>query len=96
MESDVGAFLHSRSGAMRAKDIDRLMGLYAVDIVYFDLVPPLRYTGSAGLRGRFLDWFGPWESPIGQDISDLNVVGGGEVRGCAHAHPGKRHSEWRP
>jgi hypothetical protein len=36
--------LDSRSGAIRLKDIDRLMALYSSDIVYFDLVPPLQYV----------------------------------------------------
>jgi ketosteroid isomerase-like protein len=42
-------------------------------------VPPLRYAGAAALRDRFLDWFGRWESAIGQDISDVNVLGSGDV-----------------
>ena len=56
-ESEVRALLDSRSEAVRTKDIDRLMSLYSPDIVYFDVVPPLQYTGSAALRGRFLEWF---------------------------------------
>jgi uncharacterized protein (TIGR02246 family) len=78
-ESDVRALLESRSEAMRARDIEPLMALYAPDVVYFDLVPPLRYAGAAALRDRFLDWFGRWESAIGQDISDVNVLGSGDV-----------------
>jgi ketosteroid isomerase-like protein len=78
-ESEVGALLDIRSDAFRAKEIDRLMPIYSPDIVYFDLVPPLRYTGSAALRDRFLDWFSRWESSIGQELSDVNVVVGGDV-----------------
>jgi ketosteroid isomerase-like protein len=73
-ESEVGALLDRRSEAMRMKDVDLLMSLYFPDIVYFDLVPPLRYVGTAALRGRFLDWFGRWKSAIGQEIRDLNVL----------------------
>jgi ketosteroid isomerase-like protein len=78
-ESDVRTLLESRSEAMGARDIERLMALYSPDVVYFDLVPPLRYAGAAALRDRFLDWFGRWESAIGQDISDVNVLGSGDV-----------------
>lgn len=78
-ESEVGALLDRRSEAMRMKDIDRLMSLYSPDIVYFDLVPPLRYAGTTALRGRFLDWFDRWKSAIGQEIRDLNVLGSGDV-----------------
>lgn len=78
-ESEIKALLDSRSEAMGARDIDRLMSLYAPAIVYFDLVPPLRYAGSDALRGRFLDWFERWETPIGQEIADLSISTGGDI-----------------
>ena len=81
-ETQVRAVLESRSEAMHAKDIDRLMSLYAPAVVYFDLVPPLRYAGTAALRARFADWFGRWEGAIGQDISDLSVSFGGDFAGA--------------
>src|SRR5919106_1506991 len=64
-QSEVRALLDSWSGAIRIKDIDRLMSLYSPDIVYFDVVPPLQYAGAAALRGRFLQWFGSWKGSIG-------------------------------
>ena len=82
-ESDVAALLDSRSAAIRAKDIDRLMSLFAPDIVYFDVVPPLRYAGAAALRSRFTHWFDRWEGPIGQEVGDLTVSASG---GLALAH----------
>jgi ketosteroid isomerase-like protein len=78
-ESEVRALLDSRSEAMREKNIDRLMALYAPGIVYFDIVPPLQYAGWAMLRGRFLHWFDGWTSAIGMDIRDLNIVASGDV-----------------
>jgi ketosteroid isomerase-like protein len=52
---------------------------YSPDIVYFDIVPPLRYTGSAALRDRFLNWFDGFEGPIGQDIHDLSILASGDI-----------------
>ena len=78
-ESEVRALFDSRSEAIRLKDIDRLMSLYSPDVVYFDLVPPLQYAGSAALRDRFLDWFGRWESSIGQELRDLNILASGDI-----------------
>lgn len=72
-QSEIRALLDSRSEAMRIKDIDRLMSVYSPDIIYFDLVPPLQYTGSDALRGRFLHWFDGWESAIGQEIHHLTI-----------------------
>lgn len=78
-QSEVRALLDSQSEAIRIKDIDRLMSHYSPDIVYFDLVPPLQYAGSAALRGRFLDWFDRFNGAIGQEIGDLNVLASGDV-----------------
>lgn len=78
-QSAVSALFDQRSEAMRRKDIDRLMALYAPDIVYFDLVPGLQYTGSAALRERFLDMFARFDGAIGQDIGDLTVMANGDL-----------------
>ncbi len=43
-ESEIRALVDSRSDAIGNRDLDRLMSLYAPDIVYFDLVPPLQYA----------------------------------------------------
>lgn len=78
-QSDVKALLDSWSGAIRGKDIDRLMSVYSSDIVYFDLVPPLRLTGSDAIRRNFLRWFEGWKSSIGQEIRDLNILVSGDI-----------------
>lgn len=71
--------MDERAAAMAARDIERLMAVYTADVVYFDLVPPLSYTGAAALRSRFIDWFGRWESPIGQYVDHLRVIAADDV-----------------
>jgi ketosteroid isomerase-like protein len=77
--TDVRALFDRRAEAIRTRDIDRLMSIYAPDIVYFDLVPPLQYSGSAALRERFLDWFSRWTSDIGQETRDVNISASEDV-----------------
>jgi ketosteroid isomerase-like protein len=77
-QSEIRALLDSRSEAIRTKDIDRLMSFYSPDIVYFDVVPGLQYTGSAALRPRFLEWFDGFKS-IRQEIGDANVLASGDL-----------------
>jgi ketosteroid isomerase-like protein len=79
MASEINALLNSWSEAIRIKDIDRLMAVYSPDIVYFDVVPPLQIIGSAAVRGNFLRWFDGWNSSIGQEIRDLNIVASGDI-----------------
>src|SRR5688500_10205234 len=63
-QSEVRALLDQQNDAIWNKDIDRLMSVFAPDIVYFDVVPPLQFVGTAALRGRFLDWFAAFKSPM--------------------------------
>jgi ketosteroid isomerase-like protein len=78
-QSEVRALLDSRSEAVWTKDIDRLMSFYSPDIVYFDIVPGLQYTGSAALRPRFLEWFDGFKGSIGQEIGDLHISASGDI-----------------
>ena len=78
-QSEVRALLDSRSEAVWIKDIDRLMSFYSPDIVYFDIVPGLQYTGSAALRPRFLEWFDGFKGSIGQEIGDVHILASGDV-----------------
>src|SRR4029077_21169429 len=92
-ESEVKALLDSQFEAMRMKDIDQFMSLYSADIVYFDLVPPLQYVGSAALRQRFLEWFEGWKSSIGMEIRDLTIVAGGGIAAPPHSPPPTRNTQ---
>ena len=78
-ESTIASLLNERSRAIHDKAIDRLLAFYSVDIVYFDVVPPLQYVGADALRARFLDWFARWQGPIGQQIEDLRVTASADV-----------------
>jgi ketosteroid isomerase-like protein len=78
-QSEVRGLLESWSEAARMKDIDRLMSLYSPDIVYFDVVPPLQYTGSAAVRENFLRWFEGFKSSIGQEIRDSHILTNGDL-----------------
>jgi ketosteroid isomerase-like protein len=85
-ESGVKTLLDRWSGAIRERDIERLMSLYSPDIVYFDVVPPLHYTGSAAVRRNFLRWFDSWTSAIGVEVRDLHVVASGEIAAAHMLH----------
>jgi uncharacterized protein (TIGR02246 family) len=78
-ESEIRTLLESWSAAARAKDVDRLMSLYSPDIVYFDVVPPLQFTGSDAVRANFLRWFESFESAIGQEIRDPHILVSGDI-----------------
>jgi ketosteroid isomerase-like protein len=82
-QSEVEALLDGQSEAMRTKDIDRLMSLYSPNIVYYDVVPPLQFVGSAEVRRNFTRWFDEYEGPIGLEVHDLEIAKSADI---AFAH----------
>src|SRR5262245_22995699 len=82
-ETEVRALLERRIEACQAKDIDRLMTLYASNIVYFDVVPPTQFKGPDEVRRNFLRWFDEYDGPIGLETHELNIAMSGDV---AFAH----------
>lgn len=78
-KSEVRTLLENWSEAARTKDIDRLTSLYSPDIVYFDVVPPLQFTGSTAVRGNFLRWFDGFQGSIGQEIRDSHILASGDL-----------------
>ena len=86
-QTEVEVLFDNRSEAIWTKDIDRLMSLYSRDSIYFDVVLPLQFTGSAAIRRNFLRWFDEYQGSIALETRDLNV---GD-RGCrvrTYASPG--------
>jgi ketosteroid isomerase-like protein len=78
-DSDVRELLDRRVDACRAKDIDRLMSLYSDDVVYFDVVPPLQFTGTDDVRRNFMRWFDEYDGPIELETHDLAVATSDDV-----------------
>ena len=78
-EAEVTALLERQAEAIHRKDIERLMTLFAPDVVYYDLGPPLQNLGAAVLRGRFEAMFDRFRGAIGQEMHDLHIVANGDV-----------------
>jgi ketosteroid isomerase-like protein len=65
--------------AVRAKDIDAVMALYASEIVSFDIGPPLRYAGADNKRRAWQEVFAAYAGPIAYEVHELNVTTHGEL-----------------
>lgn len=93
-DSQIRALLDSRVEACRTKDIDRLMSLYSPDIVYYDVVPPLQFTGVADVRRNFMRWFAEYDGPIGLETHDLTVAANEDVAfaNMLHVDSGTRNN----
>jgi uncharacterized protein (TIGR02246 family) len=65
--------------AIRAKDIDAVMPVFAPDVVSFDLGPPLQHGGGEEFTKRWQELFEAYEGPIDYEIRDLKIDVGDDV-----------------
>lgn len=84
--SSVDALLRRRidelAQAIRDRDLERLMALYARDVVVFDVRPPLDTRGADAYRQNFERWFASFEGPLSFELQNLRVVAGEPVAFC--------------
>ncbi|MGH6900138.1 MAG: YybH family protein [Geminicoccaceae bacterium] len=81
-DAQIRALIEDWATAVRAKDVDGVMSHYAVDIVTFDLAPPLQFAGADALRKGLEAWFPTFRGPVGYEIRDLSITTGGDVAFC--------------
>jgi uncharacterized protein (TIGR02246 family) len=65
--------------AIRAKDINGVMSVYAPDLVAFDVVPPLQYVGAEAYRRPWQEVFELYQNPIHYEVRDLSITAGDDV-----------------
>jgi ketosteroid isomerase-like protein len=75
-EAEIKRVLEGGVEAVRARDIDGVMSIYAPELVAFDIVPPLRYVGADAYRKPWEEVFSSFQGPIGYEIHDLSITVG--------------------
>ena len=82
-EADIRRRIENGVAAIRAMDLAGVMALYALDIVSFDVQPPLRHVGATAKRQNWMDVFSTFQPPLDYEIRDLTLAVGDDV---AFAH----------
>ena len=74
--------------AIRAKDLNEVLSVYASDIVSFDLVPPMQHVGIAAYRRPWEETFASFEGQIGYpDERNRHERGGDQHVGAGPRAP---------
>ena len=73
--------LTAYAAAVRAKDVDAFVGLYADDVRNFDLWSEWSYDGKDALRGMVAEWFGslPDDEVVVVKFDDVRTQTGTDV-----------------
>ncbi len=78
-EAEIKRVIEGGVEAIRAKDLDGIMSMYAPELVSFDIVPPLQYVGADAYRKQWEEAFSLFPGPIDYEIADLSITVGDDV-----------------
>ena len=73
--------LESYAAAVRAKDVDAFVGLYADDVRTFDLWSEWSYDGKPAFREMVTEWFGslPDDEVVAVEFDEVRTQAGEDV-----------------
>jgi ketosteroid isomerase-like protein len=74
--------IYNFADAVRAKDLNKMMSLYAPDIVSFDMMPPLKNEGIEKYRKSWETGLSMMEGPIEMEFRDLRITTSGDLAFC--------------
>jgi ketosteroid isomerase-like protein len=78
-EADIRQRVDEYVAAIRGKDIDNVVSIFAPDLVSFDLEAPLQHLGVDAKRRNWARAFAAYEHPIGYEIPKLVLTLGDGV-----------------
>ena len=78
-ETDIRQRIEKYAAAIRAKDLERVMSIFAPDLVSFDLEAPLQHVGAEAKRRNWARAFAAYQHPLGYEIRDLTITVGDDV-----------------
>jgi uncharacterized protein (TIGR02246 family) len=78
-EVDIRQRIEAGVAAIRAKDLEGVMALYAPDVVSFDVGSPLRSVGAEAKRRAWMEVFAMYQRPPGYEVRDLTIIVGDDV-----------------
>jgi uncharacterized protein (TIGR02246 family) len=78
-ENDIRNLLDEQAAAIRAKDAKAALANVAPDVLFYDLVDPLRSAGLEAMQKRLDEWLSSFEGDVNYEVIDLKVVTDGDV-----------------
>jgi uncharacterized protein (TIGR02246 family) len=85
-EAQIRELIEERVKAIDEKDVDKLMSHHAPDVLSFDVLDPLQYTGLGTIRQRAEKWLSSYQSRIGYEVRNLDITAGDDVAFCHYLY----------
>jgi uncharacterized protein (TIGR02246 family) len=78
-EAAIRALIDGFVNAIRAKEIDGVMSVFAPEVVSFDFGPPLHHGGGEAFTNRWQELFESYQDAIDYEVRDLTITTADDV-----------------
>lgn len=78
-EAGVHQWMDNFKHAFEAKDTKAIMALYTPDILAYDVIAPLKYSGNDSYGKDFADYFADFNGPLTLEYRDCHISTGGDL-----------------
>jgi len=78
-ETEIHQWIDNFTHAFEAKDTKALMALYTPDVLAYDVVPPMQYSGSDAYGKDFDTFFSQYNGPITTEFRDVRISADGNL-----------------
>jgi len=80
-EAEIRQLLDQWTKAFRTKDIHGIMSIYETgnDLVAYDIVPPLQYTGFDAYKKDYQDFLDQFQGGLDVEVREVSIVAGDTV-----------------
>jgi len=78
-EAGVRQWMDDFKHAFEAKDTKAVMALYSPDILAYDVIPPLQYSGIDAYGKDFASYFANFNGPLTLEYRDCHIATSGDL-----------------
>ena len=76
---EIRGWLDRWAKAFAAKDFEAIMALYTDDVIAYDVVPPLQYTGKVEYRTDYEQFLSQYAYNVKVEVRDLHIGANGDL-----------------
>jgi ketosteroid isomerase-like protein len=74
MENEIKEIIHNRIVAIKNRNVDKATVDYSEDVISYDVIGPLKFTGKNAIKERLEEWLSTLSEIIDYEIEDVQIT----------------------
>ena len=83
MEQEIRSIISQKVAAVKAKDVNKVTAIFSVNVISYDVVGDLKYTGKAAVKKRLEEWLSTLDQVLDFEMIDPQITFSEEVGNCS-------------